>query len=82
VGRIRLAVPRLAAMSVLGHKLGAFVRTYPDVVLDITTEAGERLDIVASGFDAGIHFGDYIAQDMVAVRVSADQTRVGGSSRR
>jgi DNA-binding transcriptional LysR family regulator len=73
VGRVRLAVPRLAAMSVLGDKLGEFVRKYPDVVLDITTDAGDRLDIVAGGFDAGIHFGDYIAQDMVAVRVSPDQ---------
>jgi DNA-binding transcriptional LysR family regulator len=73
IGRVRLAVPRLAAMSVLGDKLGDFVRTYPDVVLDITTDAGDRIDIVANGFDAGIHFGDYIAQDMVAVRVSPDQ---------
>jgi DNA-binding transcriptional LysR family regulator len=73
VGRVRLVVPRLAAMSVLGPKLGEFVRTYPDVVLDVTTNVGDDLDIVASGFDAGINFGDYLAQDMVAVRVSPDQ---------
>jgi DNA-binding transcriptional LysR family regulator len=58
VGRVRLVIPRLAAMSVLGEKLGKFVRTYPDVVLDITTDAGDRLDIVANGFDAGVHFGE------------------------
>jgi hypothetical protein len=31
-----------------------------------------RLDIVAGGFDAGIHFGEYIEKDMIAVRVSPD----------
>jgi DNA-binding transcriptional LysR family regulator len=30
------------------------------------------LDLVAAGFDAGIQFGEFIAQDMVAVRVSPD----------
>lgn len=30
-------------------------------------------DIVAGGFDAGIHFGEYIDNDMIAVRVSPDQ---------
>jgi DNA-binding transcriptional LysR family regulator len=30
------------------------------------------MDIVARGFDAGIHFGEYIEKDMIAVRVSPD----------
>ena len=30
------------------------------------------MDIVAEGFDAGIHFGEYIEKDMIAVRVSPD----------
>jgi DNA-binding transcriptional LysR family regulator len=40
-------------------------------VLDITAD-DTRLDIVAGGFDAGIHFGEYIQKDMIAVRVSKD----------
>jgi DNA-binding transcriptional LysR family regulator len=52
-------------------KLGRFARDYPDVELDITTE-DSRVDLVAAGFDAGIQFGEFIAQDMVAVRVSPD----------
>jgi DNA-binding transcriptional LysR family regulator len=71
VGRVRLVCPRLAAKTVLAPKLGAFVRHYPDVVLDVTTD-DSRVDPVAAGFDAAIHFGEYIAQDMVAVRVSRD----------
>jgi DNA-binding transcriptional LysR family regulator len=70
-GRVRLLVPRFAVNTVLAPKIGDFVRKYPDVVLDITTD-DSRLDIVASGFDAGIHFGEYIEKDMIAVRVSPD----------
>lgn len=71
VGRVRLLCPRLAAKTVLAPKLGRFARDFPDVELDITTD-DSRLDLVAAGFDAGIQFGEFIAQDMVAVRVSPD----------
>ncbi len=70
-GRVRLLVPRLAGTTVLGPNLAKFTRDYPDVVLDITAD-DSRLDIVAGGFDAGIHFGEYIQKDMIAVRVSKD----------
>jgi DNA-binding transcriptional LysR family regulator len=73
VGRVRLLVPRLAAKTVIAPKLGQFARVYPDVELDITTD-DSRIDLVAAGFDAGIQFGEFIAQDMVAVRVSPDLT--------
>jgi DNA-binding transcriptional LysR family regulator len=71
VGRLRLLVPRLAAKSVVAPKLGQFAREYPHVELDVTTDDG-RIDLVAAGFDAGIQFGEFIAQDMIAVRVSPD----------
>ena len=70
-GRVRLLLPRLATNTVLAPKLGEFVRNYPDIVLDVTTD-DSRMDIVAEGFDAGIHFGEYIEKDMIAVRVSPD----------
>lgn len=70
-GRVRLLVPRFAALTVLVPKLGRFARDYPDVVLDITTD-DSRVDLVAAGFDAGIQFGEFIEQDMTAVRVSPD----------
>ena len=71
VGRVRLLCPRLAARSVLAPKLGEFARHYPDVILEVTTD-DSRIDLVAAGFDAAIHFGEFIAQDMIAVRVSPD----------
>lgn len=72
-GRVRLVVSPLAATMVLGPKLGAFARAHPDVVLDVTTTTAMRLDLVAGRFDAGIHLGEFIERDMIAVRVSADQ---------
>ena len=71
IGRVRLLCPRLAAKTVLAPKLGQFARDYPGVELEITTD-DSRVDLVSAGFDAGIQFGEYIAQDMVAVRVSPD----------
>src|SRR6266700_4307050 len=71
VGRVRLLVPRLAGTTVLGPKLAKFTHDYPDVVLEVTAD-DSRVDIVAGGFDAGIHFGEYIQKDMIAVRVSKD----------
>jgi len=71
VGRVRLLCPRLAAKAVLSPNIGRFALDYPDVELDITTD-DSRLDLASAGFDAGIQFGEYIAQDMVAVRVSPD----------
>lgn len=70
-GRVCLLVPRLAVSSVVAPKLGQLSREYPDIVLDVTTDDSRR-DIVADGFDAGIHFGEYIEKDMIAVRVSPD----------
>lgn len=71
-GRVRLLIPRLAAMIVLGPRLARFARDYPDVVLDVSTDEA-RIDLVAGGFDAGVQYGEFIQHDMVAVRVSRDQ---------
>ena len=71
-GRVRLIVSPLAAKTVLAPKLGQFARDYPDVVLDVTTDES-RVDLVAAGFDAGIHLGEFIERDMLVIRVSADR---------
>ena len=61
-------------------KLATFARTYPDVVLDVSTDES-RLDLVGSGFDAGVQYGEFIQHDMVAVRVSPDhRPAIVGSS--
>lgn len=71
-GRVRLVASRLAARMVLAPKLAGFARAWPDVVLDVTTTEESHVDLVASGYDAGIHLGEFLEKDMVAVRVSPD----------
>jgi len=72
-GRLRLLVTPLASTMVLAPKVAEFARRFPDIVLEVTTTQEGRSDLVGSGFDAGIHLGESIQRDMVAVRVSRDQ---------
>ena len=72
-GRVRLVASRLAARMLLAPRLAQFARDYPDVSLELTTTEESRLDLVGAGFDAGIHLGEFVERDMVAVRVSKEQ---------
>ncbi len=72
-GRVRLVLSPLAATMIVGPRLGLFARKYPEVSLEVTTTNEVRLDLVAGDFDAGIHLGEFIERDMIAVKVSPDQ---------
>jgi DNA-binding transcriptional LysR family regulator len=72
-GTIRLFAPSVAIAMTVSPKLAKFTRDYPDVVLDVTTEDDSRRDLIAARFDAGIHLGEFLQRDMVAVRVSREQ---------
>jgi DNA-binding transcriptional LysR family regulator len=56
---------------VLGPLVGAFLKAYPEITLDIVTEE-KLVDIVAARFDAGIRLGEKVEQDMVAVRFGGE----------
>jgi DNA-binding transcriptional LysR family regulator len=70
-GRIRIIVPRLVAQIVILPKLAAFARTYPEIVLEVTT-SNDPVDLVAGEYDAGIQLGEFIQRDMIAVRVTKE----------
>ena len=72
-GTVRLVASPMAVTAIVWPKLAKFARDYPDVVLDISTEGDSRPDLVAERFDAGIHLGEFVQRDMVAVRVSGQQ---------
>jgi len=72
-GTIRLIAPAIVVAMTVSPKLAKFTRDHPDVVLDITTEDDSRRDLVAARFDAGIHLGEFLQRDMVAVKVSGEQ---------
>jgi DNA-binding transcriptional LysR family regulator len=65
-GTLRLSVHPLAAATVIAPMVARFSAQYPEISLDISV-AAEGKDIVGDGFDAGIHPGDGIALDMIAV---------------
>ncbi len=68
-GLLRLAVPPSVVPIVLQPVLASFAAAYPDVVLEIATSE-ELVDLARDGFDAGIRMGEFIAADMVAVRLT------------
>ena len=70
-GRIRLIIPRPASYMVLLPKLARFARTYPEIVLEVTS-SNDPVDLVAREYDAGVQIGEFIQRDMIAVRVSKD----------
>ena len=70
-GRIRLIIPRTATYMVLLPKLARFARTYPEIVLEVTSSY-DPIDLVAGEYDAGVQIGEFIQRDMIAVRVSKD----------
>ena len=68
-GRLRLTVPRAVVPILLEPLLVSFARAYPEIELEISTNE-KLVDLAAEGFDAGIRLGEYLAADMVAVRLS------------
>jgi DNA-binding transcriptional LysR family regulator len=72
-GVVRLIAPPIVLASLLSPKLAKFAREYPEVELDITSVDDTRRDLVAGRFDAGIHLGEFLQRDMVAVKVTGEQ---------
>ena len=68
VGRLRIYTIELAAAAVIAPIWGRFLSTYPQVHLEIHMNVAP-MDDVAKGFDAGIGPRDWVATDMIAVRV-------------
>src|SRR5258708_5939008 len=71
-GRLRINAPPPAIDLVMAPMVGPFLRAYPLIELDIVAESS-FVDIVASGFDAGVRFGEHLAQDMIAISLGPPQ---------
>jgi DNA-binding transcriptional LysR family regulator len=70
-GLVRVNLPRVAAVVALMPKIGAFLKTFPDIRLDLVVD-DDMTDVVAQGFDAGIRIGGQVNRDMIAVRLTPD----------
>ena len=68
-GLLRLSVPPAIVPIVLEPLIASFCQAYPEVEVEIAA-SGELVDLAAEGFDAGVRLGQFIAADMVAVRLT------------
>jgi DNA-binding transcriptional LysR family regulator len=68
-GLLRLSVPRGVVPLLLEPVIASFAQAYPEIELEIAASE-EMVDLAAGGFDAGIRFGQFIAPDMEAVRLT------------
>ena len=68
IGTLRLNVPGAAAHLVLPSIVAPFLKTYPDIRLEIIVE-DSFVDVLAAGCDAGIRYDERLEQDMIAVPI-------------
>lgn len=72
MGALRFNASRGAAQLVLLPAVARFMALHPGVKVEIVAD-GALVDMVAEGCDAGVRFGETIAQDMVAVPIGGRQ---------
>ncbi|MFS2223043.1 LysR family transcriptional regulator [Pantoea sp. B65] len=65
-GTLKLNMPRAAEALYFSDLLLPFKQAYPDITLEIASNDG-FVNIVEQGFDAGVRYGNEIAQDMIAI---------------
>jgi DNA-binding transcriptional LysR family regulator len=67
-GTIRISTMEHAAEAVLLPVLAKFLPRYPDVNVELVSDA-QLTDIVKDRYDAGVRLGEQIAKDMIAVPI-------------
>lgn len=71
VGTIRITAIDYAIRSVLWPRLTPFLARHPGIRVELINEYAS-VDIAAQGYDAGVRFGEALAQDMISVRIGPD----------
>jgi len=72
LGTLRINAPRSAIEYIIAPLATRFLRENPGMRLELVAE-NLLVDIVAEGFDAGVRFGERLAQDMIAVPLGPPQ---------
>ncbi|MGO7037864.1 LysR family transcriptional regulator [Rhizobium acaciae] len=68
-GLLRLTVPPAVVPILLEPLIASFCQAFPEIEVEVAANEG-LVDIAAEGFDAGIRLGQFIAADMIAVRLT------------
>src|ERR1700742_1257199 len=74
-GRLRISAPPPVVDLVLAPMAAPFLRAYPQIDIEIVSDSA-FVDIVAAGFDAGVRYGEHLAQDMIAVSLGPPERYV------
>jgi DNA-binding transcriptional LysR family regulator len=74
-GTLRINAPSGPAKLQLAPLLGGFLAAHPAIRVELVEQDG-FVDIVAGGFDAGVRYGEALAEDMVAVPLGPPQRYV------
>ncbi|KAA2312404.1 LysR family transcriptional regulator [Pseudooceanicola sediminis] len=67
-GTLRLNVPGAVTRKILPPILTGFLKAYPDISVDLTVN-DSLVDVLSEGADAGIRYGETLAQDVIAVPI-------------
>ena len=73
-GTLRLNVPANVSRLVLPSIITPFLKTYPEIKLEVIVE-DSFVDMLAAGCDAGIRYDDRLEQDMIAVPIGSRSQR-------
>ncbi len=74
-GLLRLNVPGAVMVDILPSLIDRFLVAHPQVRVELVVE--DRLvDVTAAGCDAGIRYGEHLAQDVIAVPIGPRFQRV------
>ncbi len=74
-GTLRINAFPTAAREIFSSLVLPFLRTHPQVHIDIVTE-GRLVDIVAGGFDLGVRSADLVPADMIAIPLGVGRRSV------
>jgi DNA-binding transcriptional LysR family regulator len=67
-GTLKLNVPAGVARIVLPPIVAGFLKSYPDIRVEIVVE-DSFVDVLAAGADAGIRYDERLEQDMIAIPI-------------
>lgn len=72
VGNLRLNAAHLATAMVVLPLATRFLEQHPQATLEVVLD-NALVDMVSEGFDAGVRFGEIVAQDMIAIPIGPRQ---------
>jgi DNA-binding transcriptional LysR family regulator len=70
-GVVRITATDHPVETIIWPKLRRILPSYPDIKVEVTIDYGLS-NIVEERYDIGVRFGDQVAKDMIAVRISPD----------